>query len=294
MAWASSLSSGSGRCACRSGAQDVRQDDRVTVVGLTACGRVAVPVAGHRHRVDRVDLAAGGAQAGGQQAARCLDRHRDRVFGAVAVGGEQFQQPGKAGRVVADPGAGEQPAVPACEGDVVVVLRPVDPAEYVQLKPPSPQSAAVRAGQGRAGHARSLMEGLKGTAIRLAVRDPGCPQAPVLARARRLPALMRGRSCRWLRPRPPVPARTADFTQAARRVARQHRRSPAGAGTRIFDERSSPGDVHGSPGTSRTSQVCQPWSRRPAPRSLRASTGKQTPQPRTKAPASGTSSGALP
>jgi len=33
------------------------------------------------------------------------------------------------------------------------------------------------------------MEGLKGTAIRLAVRDPGCPQAPVLARARRLPAL---------------------------------------------------------------------------------------------------------
>jgi len=32
------------------------------------------------------------------------------------------------------------------------------------------------------------MEGLKGTAIRLAVRDPGCPQAPVLARARRLRA----------------------------------------------------------------------------------------------------------
>ena len=36
------------------------------------------------------------------------------------------------------------------------------------------------------------MEGLKGTAIRLAVRDPGCPRAPVLARARRLLALMKG------------------------------------------------------------------------------------------------------
>jgi len=30
------------------------------------------------------------------------------------------------------------------------------------------------------------MEGLKGTAIRSAVRDPSCPQAPVCARARRL------------------------------------------------------------------------------------------------------------
>jgi len=58
------------------------------------------------------------------------------------------------------------------------------------------------AGPGRAGHACSLMEGLEGTAIRLAVRDPSCPQAPVLPRARRLPARVRGCSCRWLRTRP--------------------------------------------------------------------------------------------
>jgi len=63
------------------------------------------------------------------------------------------------------------------------------------------------------------MEGLKGTAIRLAVRDPGCPQAPVLARARRLPALMRGSSCGWLRPRPPIPAPTTRSQHPARRVA---------------------------------------------------------------------------
>ena len=95
------------------GAQDVRQHDRVAVVGFAARDRVPVPVAGHGHRVDRVDLPAGGAQAGGQQPARGLDRHRDRVIGAVAVLGEQFQQRGQPGRVVADAAAGQQLAVPA-------------------------------------------------------------------------------------------------------------------------------------------------------------------------------------
>jgi hypothetical protein len=134
------------------GAQDVGQDQGVALVGLTAGGGVPVPVARHRHRVDWVDLAAGGAQAGDQQAARRLDRHRDRAFSAVAVGGEQFQQPGQAGRVVADPGAGEQPTVAVHKGDVVVVLRPVNPTEYVQLVPPSfrsqPLSGLARAVQG--------------------------------------------------------------------------------------------------------------------------------------------------
>jgi hypothetical protein len=119
------------------GAQHVAQDERVASVGFAPGDRVPVPVAGHRHRVDGIDLAAGGAQARGQQAARRLDRHRDGVFGAVAVFGEQFQQPGQAGRVVADPQPGQQPAVPVHEGDVVVVFRPVDSAEYVQLTPPS-------------------------------------------------------------------------------------------------------------------------------------------------------------
>ena len=78
---------------------------------------------------------------------------------------------------------------------------------------------AVRAGPSRAGHARSLMEGLRGTAIRSAVRDPSCPQAPVFARARRRLALVRGCSCRWLRPRPPIAARMTEIAEAARRVA---------------------------------------------------------------------------
>ncbi len=113
------------------GAQHAGQHDCVAVVGLAARDAVPVPVAGHRHRVDRVDLAAGAAQAGGQQPARGLDRHRDRVLGAVAVLGQQAQQLGQPGRVVADPAAGQQRAVPVYQGDVVVVLGPVDAAEHI-------------------------------------------------------------------------------------------------------------------------------------------------------------------
>ena len=108
---------------------------------------------------------------------------------------------------------------------------------------------------GRAGHARSLMEGLKGTAIRLAVRDPGSPLAPVLARARRLPALIRGCSSRWLRPRPPIPVRTevlAEPGPACRPPARQARLVPGpGSSTR------GPAPVMsaGHPAPDRTSQV---------------------------------------
>ena len=61
------------------------------------------------------------------------------------------------------------------------------------------------------------MEGLRGTAIRSAVRDPSCPQAPVLARARRLLALVRGCSCGWLRPE----SKPAILTQGSRRPGRR-------------------------------------------------------------------------
>jgi hypothetical protein len=77
-----------------------------------------------------VDLPPGGAQAGGQQPARGLDRRRDRVFGAVAVPGEQFQQGGGPGRVVADAPSGQQLPGGVHQGDVLVVFGPVDSAEH--------------------------------------------------------------------------------------------------------------------------------------------------------------------
>jgi hypothetical protein len=44
------------------------------------------------------------------------------------VPGEQVQQRGEPGRVVADPAAGQQLSVPPRQGNVVVVFGPVDPA----------------------------------------------------------------------------------------------------------------------------------------------------------------------
>jgi hypothetical protein len=144
---------------------------------------VPVPVAGHRHRIDGVDLAAGGAQARGQQPAGRLDGHRDQVIWGVAVLGEQVQQRREPGRVVADPPSGQQLPVPVRQGDVVMVFGPVDPAVNLHGCSVPLDGFAVRAGLSREGHARSLMEGLEGTAIRSAVRDPSCPQAPVWPRA---------------------------------------------------------------------------------------------------------------
>ena len=144
---------------CRSVRSTSARTNGVAVVGFPARDRVPVPVAGHRHRVDGVDLAAGGAQAGGQQAAGCLDRHRDRVLGGVAVLGEQAGQLGQPGRVVADPAAGQQPPVPVHHCDVVVILGPVDPAVHVHAFLPfsSSDSRCLRRSKPRG--ARTLPNG---------------------------------------------------------------------------------------------------------------------------------------
>ena len=87
------------------------------------------------------------------------------------------------------------------------------------------------------------------------VRDPGCPQAPVPAGARRLPALMRGCSCGWLRPRPPIPGQAAFPGQAARHVANHPvtKRSAPGPGSPTRSQ--GPRSRERVPGTGRTSQI---------------------------------------
>jgi hypothetical protein len=47
------------------------------------------------------------------------------------VPGQQVQQRGEPGGVVADPAAGQQLPVTIYQGDVVVILSPVDAAEHV-------------------------------------------------------------------------------------------------------------------------------------------------------------------
>jgi hypothetical protein len=98
---------------------------------------VPVSVAGDGHRVDRVDLPAGGAQARDEQAAAGFDRDRDRRLGAVTGVGEQLQQQRESVRVVADTSLGDQLAVGVDERHVVMVFGPIDTAEHCQaLDPP--------------------------------------------------------------------------------------------------------------------------------------------------------------
>jgi hypothetical protein len=166
---------------------------------------VPVTVAGHRHRVDGVDLPAGRAQAGDQQPARGLDRHRDRVFGAspcCASRSSSRASPAASSLTRRWASAWPSRSTTAMSWWSSAQSIPQNMSNVLPFLSFLSFCCAVRAGPGRAGHARSLMEGLEGTAIRLAVRDPSCPQAPVLAGARRLPAQVRGCSCGWLRTRP--------------------------------------------------------------------------------------------
>jgi hypothetical protein len=59
-----------------------------------------------------------------------LDRHRDRCLRSVARVGQQLQQRGESGRVVADAALGQQGAILVDQRDVVMVLGPVNPAEH--------------------------------------------------------------------------------------------------------------------------------------------------------------------
>jgi hypothetical protein len=102
--------------------------NRINVVGLLSRGRVPFPVPRHGHRIDREDRSAAAAQGGDQQTARGLDRHRDLVFGSVAVLGEQIQQLSVARCVVCDPQSRDEQAFRVDQRDVVVVLGPIYPA----------------------------------------------------------------------------------------------------------------------------------------------------------------------
>jgi hypothetical protein len=120
---------------------------------FSAGDAAAVAVACGGERVDGVDLPAGGSQACDQQAARGLDGHRYGVFRGVAVAGEQFQKGVESGTVVADAHLGQLSAVLVHQGDVMVVLGPVDSAEDL-AQPRSPVRALPeRASQLHAEHA---------------------------------------------------------------------------------------------------------------------------------------------
>lgn len=87
-------------------AQDVREHDRVEVIGLSAGDGVAVAVTGGSHRVDGVDKPTGGTEAGDGQTAGSLDREGDRGVGSVAVCAEEIAELVQPVEIVGDPGPG--------------------------------------------------------------------------------------------------------------------------------------------------------------------------------------------
>jgi len=87
------------------------------------------------------------------------------------------------------------------------------------------------------------MEGLAGTAIRSAVRDLSCPQGPGPDWSSTAPAVVRGPSCGWLRPRPPCRRGTGFPGIPGRRVASRAVMTPAGTGTPVSSRGSSPGST---------------------------------------------------
>lgn len=92
-------------------------------------------VAGHRHRVDRIDRPGSFPQGGDQQPARGLDGHGDRILGGVAGLGQQREQLGEALQGVTDAALGEEFAFGVDQGDVVVSFGPVDSAEHLHSSP---------------------------------------------------------------------------------------------------------------------------------------------------------------
>jgi hypothetical protein len=157
----------------RVGAQDVGEHHRIHEVGLGAGDLVAGAVSRCGQGVDRIDRPVCRPQRGHQQSAIGFDRHRYRSLGSVAGPGEQFEQPGEPGRVVADPGLGHHLAGLVEEGEVVVGLGPVDPTEQSQIftiPSPSPLVTSLAEVTRHPNHRTRWSD------ISLAVRDSSTPQ----------------------------------------------------------------------------------------------------------------------
>ncbi len=109
-------------------AQDVSQGHSVGVVGLRPGDAVTLAVPSYCHGIDRVDLPAGGAQAGEEQTSCGFDGDGDGVPWIVTGLGEQAEQLAVAFRVIVDVPFGDELTGLVHQGHVMVILGPVDSA----------------------------------------------------------------------------------------------------------------------------------------------------------------------
>ena len=187
MAWASSVSAGSGPVRAGIGAHNIGQQHRVGGIGFGPRHRIPCPIPRRRQRIDRIDHPAGFAQSGHQQATIGFDPHRDRIRGAVTSLGQQRQQLREPRRVVADPSAGHHPAVVVDDSDIVMFSGPIDSTKQAQgVLTPSIDGCAVTGGLTRRPNRRTQR-----SVISLAVRDSSTPQDLVLSKSSRLGNIQR-------------------------------------------------------------------------------------------------------
>ena len=125
------------------GADEIGQHLGVARVGLGAGHDMALPVAGHRQRVDGVDLIAGGHQGGHPQASVGLDAHH-HLGGFPRELGEQLVQGAHGGHALGESALGQHGALFVKDHHVVVDLGPVITNED------QPSSCPSRHGQLRA------------------------------------------------------------------------------------------------------------------------------------------------
>jgi len=138
-----------------------------------------------------------GVQTGNQQAAAGLDRHRDRLFRRVTVVGQHIHKLPIAGGVIADAQLCFDAATAVDERHIVMVFRPVDPAE--QFGQPRSFIRWVLLVASLIGPCDALIPGLNRSAISLAVRDTSEQQGPQSVSAFALDATVDERSsCCWL------------------------------------------------------------------------------------------------
>jgi hypothetical protein len=117
------------------GTHQVGEHPGVTRIGFGSRGPVPVPIAVHRHRVDREDLVAGGHERTDEQPAIGLDRDH-HLLGHISVRREHPVQPRRALDAFGHPGRLEHITTLVEDAHVVVTLRPVDP-DKDHVVPPS-------------------------------------------------------------------------------------------------------------------------------------------------------------
>jgi hypothetical protein len=116
-------------------AQDVRQQLGVDPVRFRTGDAVTLAIARHGQGIDGVDPATRASRAGDDQPSWRLDRDRDLLVLRIPTLRQQVEQQAIPGGIISDPASGQHGSGLVHQGDVVVLLSPVDPTAHRHSEP---------------------------------------------------------------------------------------------------------------------------------------------------------------